>query len=100
PALLYPLPFPSRRSSDLYFCVPRAEKLAELRVLLGDRLAKLRSCQDIDGVRRALSLYGQRIDPALLVRATAEGRDLDVVLGQLSDRKSTRLNSSHVKTSY
>lgn len=72
-----------------YFCVPRDEKLDELRALVADRLAKLRSCQDIDGVRQALSLYGQRIDPALLVRATAEGLDLDVVLGQISSAKPT-----------
>lgn len=79
----------SASGAQVYFCVPHDEKLDELRVLVADRLAKLRSCQDIDGVRRALSLYGQRIDPALLVRATAEGLDLDVVLGQISSAKPT-----------
>lgn len=79
----------SASGAHAYFCVPRDEKLDELRVLVADRLAKLRSCQDIDGVRRALSLYGQRIDPALLVRATAEGLDLDVVLGQILSAKPT-----------
>jgi hypothetical protein len=72
-----------------HFCVPRDEKLDELRAVVADRLSKLRACQDIEGVRRALSLYGQRIDPALLVRATAEGIDLDVVLGQISSAKPT-----------
>ncbi|MCO6432689.1 neuraminidase-like domain-containing protein [Nitrosomonas nitrosa] len=76
-----------RGSSRRYFCVPENDKLDELRALVADRLLKLRSCQDIDGVRRALSLYGQRIDPALLVRATAQGIDLDVVLGRLVGAK-------------
>ena len=74
-------------SARWHFCVPRNDKLDELRALVADRLLKLRSCQDIDGVHRALSLYGRRIDPALLVRATADGLDLDVLLGRISSAK-------------
>ncbi|MFN0250264.1 MAG: neuraminidase-like domain-containing protein [Kofleriaceae bacterium] len=74
-------------SARWHFCVPRNEKLNELRAVIADRLLKLRSCQDIDGVRRALSLYGRQIDPALLVRATADGLDLDVLLGRISSAK-------------
>jgi hypothetical protein len=76
-----------KSSARWHFCVPANEKLNELRALVADRLMKLRSCQDIDGVRRALSLYGRRIDPALLVRATAEGMDLDVLLGRIAGAK-------------
>jgi hypothetical protein len=68
----------------LYFCIPHNDKLDGYWNTLADRLTKLRSCRDIDGIRRALSLYGRRIDPGLLVRATAEGIDLDVLLGRLA----------------
>lgn len=76
-------------ASRLYFCVPPNDKLNELRAQVAERLLNLRSCKDITGVRRALSLYGRRIDPALLVRATAEGLDLDVLLGRLSSARPT-----------
>jgi hypothetical protein len=69
---------------DLYFCVPHNEKLLEYWDTLAERLTNLRTCRDIEGVRRVLSLYGRRIDPGLLVRATAQGLDLDVLLGNLS----------------
>lgn len=68
----------------LYFCVPHNDELLKYWDALADRLAKLRSCRDIEGVRRTLSLYGRRIDPGLLVRATAMGLDIDVLLGYLS----------------
>jgi hypothetical protein len=70
-----------------YFCVPGNGRLDELRAIVADRLLKLRSCRDIDGIRQAMSLYGRAIDPALLVRATAEGLDLDVLLGRISGAK-------------
>ena len=70
-----------------HFCTPANDALDALRARVADRLLKLRSCQDIEGVRRALSLYGRRIDPALLVRATAEGLDIDVLLGRLASKK-------------
>ena len=69
---------------ELYFCVPNNDKIEEYWNTLAGRLTNLRSCQDIEGVRRAISLYGRRIDPGLLVRATALGVDLDVLLGRLS----------------
>jgi hypothetical protein len=69
---------------ELYFCVPHNDELLKYWDTLADRLAKLRSCRDIEGVRRTLSLYGRRIDPGLLVRATAMGLDIDVLLGYLS----------------
>jgi hypothetical protein len=51
---------------------------------LAERLTNLRTCRDIEGVERTLSLYGRRIDPGLLVRATAQGIDIDALLGYLS----------------
>ncbi len=69
---------------ELYFCVPHNDKLLEYWDTLAERLSNLRNCRDIEGVERTLSLYGARIDPGLLVRATAEGLDIDVLLGYLS----------------
>jgi hypothetical protein len=71
------------------FCVPPNGALDELRAIVATRLLNLRSCQNIEGVSQALSLYGQRIDPAILVRATAEGINLDVVLGLVSGARPT-----------
>jgi hypothetical protein len=68
----------------LYFCVPHNDQLFKYWDDLADRLANLRTCRDIEGVRRTLSLYGRRIDPGLLVRATAKGLDIDILLGYLS----------------
>ncbi|GAA3938409.1 neuraminidase-like domain-containing protein [Actinoplanes auranticolor] len=79
-----PLPHDGAGVPRLYFCVPHNDRLAGYWSVLADRLVKLRSCRDIEGVSRALSLYGRRIDPGLLVQATAEGLDLDVLLGRLS----------------
>ena len=69
---------------DLYFCVPHNDKLLEYWDTLAERLTNLRTCGDIEGVERTLSLYGRRIDPGLLVRATAQGLDIDVLLGYLA----------------
>jgi hypothetical protein len=47
---------------------------------VADRLFKIRNCRDISGRVRQLPLFEPPIDPALLVRATAAGVDLDSVL--------------------
>jgi len=69
---------------ELYFCVPHNDKLLTYWDTLAERLSNLRTCRDIEGVERTLSLYGRRIDPGLLVRATAQGLDIDVLLGYLA----------------
>ncbi len=58
------------------FCVPANEKLLAYWDTVGDRLFKIRHCQNISGVVRSLPLFEPPIDPALLVRATALGVDL------------------------
>lgn len=68
----------------LYFCVPQEEKFFEYWDELAKRQMKLRAGLTIEGVQQALSLYGRRIDPELLMRATALGFDIDSLLGQLS----------------
>ena len=64
----------------LYFCIPRNEKLAQLRRMIADRLSKVRNCQDIEGRFRQLPLFEPSIDPGLLVRARAAGLDIGEAL--------------------
>src|SRR5699024_12812050 len=70
--------FPTRRSSDLR----RRHVVAERQLVGGDQSDRATDApQAVDG-------------------AMATGQDCDEALGHLSDRKSTRLNSSHVSISY
>lgn len=69
----------------LYFCVPDNEKLAGYRVTIADRLAKIRTCLDVEGRFRQLPLFEPPIDPGLLVRARAAGLDLRDVLSDVGD---------------
>ncbi len=75
---------PSTVYGSPYFCVPHNEKLISFWDTIADRLFKIRHCQNIEGVVRALPLYQPPIDPALLVRARAAGLDLSSVLNDLA----------------
>jgi hypothetical protein len=63
-----------------YFCIPRNEKWLEYWNLVEDRLEKIRSSQNIDGIERKLALFAPPIDPGLLVRARAAGLSIGDVL--------------------
>src|SRR5699024_11723048 len=78
-----PHPFPTRRSSDL----AREARKAEVDQVKVDVLA---------GWKEAASVYSSREQAAL--RLTEE--DTLIAGGVSEDRKSTRLNSSHVSISY
>ncbi|MFC9688247.1 neuraminidase-like domain-containing protein [Kribbella sp. NPDC056951] len=67
-----------------YFRIPRNEKLLGYWDTVADRLLKIRSGQNIDGVVRAADAFGAVIDPAVLVRAVASGADLATVLDDIS----------------
>ncbi|MFI0481126.1 neuraminidase-like domain-containing protein [Actinomadura sp. 9N215] len=67
-----------------YFRVPRNDKLVGYWDTVEDRLFKIRHCQNIEGVRRQVPLFGAPIDPNLLVRAAAAGVDLATVLDDIS----------------
>ncbi len=68
---------------SLYFCIPRNDKLLGYWDTVGDRLFKIRNCLNLAGIRRSLPLFEPPIDPALLVRAAAQGIDLGAALSDL-----------------
>ncbi|QYR21089.1 hypothetical protein KZ483_25785 [Paenibacillus sp. sptzw28] len=71
-------------ASSLYFCIPNNPKLMGYWDTLADRLYKIRHCQNIDGVFRKLPLFEPPIDPALLVKAAAQGLSIASVLNDLN----------------
>jgi hypothetical protein len=71
-------------SRSLYFCLPQNDKLLAYWDTVADRLFKIRNCMNIAGVVRQLPLFEPPIDPALLVRAAAQGIDLGSVLSDVS----------------
>jgi hypothetical protein len=69
--------------SALYFCIPPNDNLLGKWDVVADRLLKIRSCQNIDGIVTPLPLFAPPIDPGALVRAVAAGLDLSAVLAGL-----------------
>ncbi|SCG63995.1 neuraminidase-like domain-containing protein [Micromonospora humi] len=68
----------------LYFCVPPNDKLLGYWDTVADRLFKIRNCMNLAGVVRQLPLFEPPIDPALLVRAAAQGIDLGSVVADVN----------------
>ncbi|MFZ6014528.1 MAG: neuraminidase-like domain-containing protein, partial [Bacteroidota bacterium] len=71
-------------ASSLYFCIPNNPKLTGYWDTIADRLYKIRHCQNIQGVFRKLPLFEPPIDPALLVKAAAQGLSIASVLNDLN----------------
>jgi hypothetical protein len=71
-------------AQTFYFCIPDNEELQRRRTTVQDRLLKIRSCMNIEGIVRQLPLFEPPIDPALLVKATAMGLDLGSVLNDVN----------------
>jgi hypothetical protein len=67
-----------------YFCLPKNDKLMSYWDTVADRLFKIRNCMNIEGMVRQLPLFEPPIDPALLVRATAMGVDINTVLNSVA----------------
>lgn len=67
-----------------YFCLPKNDKLMGYWDTVADRLFKIRNCMNIEGMVRQLPLFEPPIDPALLVRATAMGVDINTVLNSVA----------------
>jgi hypothetical protein len=68
----------------LYFCIPRNDKLMSYWDTVADRLFKIHNSLNLQGVFQALPLFDPPIDPALLVRATAAGLDINAVVSGLN----------------
>lgn len=67
-----------------YFNVPRNETLAGYWDTVADRLYKIRNSLNIEGVKRTLALFAPPIDPALLVKAKANGISVSEALADAS----------------
>lgn len=67
-----------------YFNVPRNETLMGYWDTVADRLYKIRNSLNIEGVKRTLALFAPPIDPALLVKAKANGVSISEALADAS----------------
>lgn len=67
-----------------YFNVPRNETLMGYWDTVADRLYKIRNSLNIEGVKRTLALFAPPIDPALLVKAKANGVSISDALADAS----------------
>ena len=79
---------PIPQMNTLYFGIPHNDRLLEYWDTVEDRLFKIRNCMNIDGVKRQLPLFQPPIDPALLVKAAANGVDLGAVMTDLASAPS------------
>ena len=66
------------------FCIPKNDILLGYWDTVADRLFKIRHCLNIQGVFQQLPLFEPPINPALLVRATAAGLDLNSILNDMN----------------
>jgi hypothetical protein len=68
----------------LYFAVPHNEKLLGYWDTVADRLFKIRTCLNIEGVFRQLPLFEPPLDPGMLVKAAAAGIDIRTTVSGLN----------------
>jgi hypothetical protein len=66
------------------FCIPKNDLLLGYWDTVADRLFKIRHCLNIEGVFQQLPLFEPPINPALLVRATTAGLDLNSILNDMN----------------
>src|SRR5215470_20453215 len=71
-------------AGTFYFCIPENDVLLGYWDTVADRLFKVRNCMNIEATVRQLPLFAPPIDPALLVRAAAQGVDLSSVLSDIN----------------
>lgn len=74
---------------SLYFCVPDNDLLLGYWDKVGDRLFKLRHCQNIEGVFRIPALFDPPLDPGALVKAAAAGLDIAAIVNNVNQPVST-----------
>src|SRR5271165_2714571 len=69
---------------SLFFCIPQNETLLGYWDTVADRLFKIHNSLNIQGVFQKLPLFDPPMDPALLVRAAAEGLDVNAIVNGLN----------------
>ena len=69
---------------SLFFCIPQNDTLLGYWDTVADRLFKIHNSLNIQGVFQKLPLFDPPIDPALLVRAAAEGLDITAIVNGLN----------------
>ena len=69
---------------SLFFCVPQNGTLLGYWDTVADRLFKIHNSLNIQGVFQKLPLFDPPIDPALLVRAAAEGLNVNAIVNGLN----------------
>src|SRR5690606_41265216 len=97
--LLCPTSFPTRRSSDLLAALQGIERVGINLTHHGEQRVFAREIEPLLAVSREAHVVRLQCER----RGDADGllaRAFDVERGLALDRKSTRLNSSHVKISY
>jgi Tc toxin complex TcA C-terminal TcB-binding domain len=67
-----------------YFCTPRNDQLLGYWNTVADRLFKIHNSLNMQGVFQQVPLFDPPIDPALLVRAAAEGLDVNAIVTGLN----------------
>src|SRR5690606_41231554 len=95
-----PPPCPTRRSSDLGLLAVKDAILSSHQEQTGDDLQTVPLSLHVKGSVSAATDAASTFQSALHVPLTARGRQLGTLSLFARDRKSTRLNSSHVKISY
>lgn len=68
----------------LFFCVPQNDTLLGYWDTVANRLFKIHNSLNIQGVFQKLPLFEPPIDPALLVRAAAEGLNVNAIVNGLN----------------
>ena len=74
-----PLPYTS-----LYFYIPPDDNLLSYWDLVDDRLTKIRTCRNVDGIEATPALFSPLIDFGALSRALAEGQSVSSFLSALN----------------
>src|SRR5262245_63997863 len=86
-------PFPTRRSSDLFKCAGRGEPCGETELSqMTELLRRIRAMTEAVGRKKGA--------PILLAVRVPDSVPYCKLIGLDLDRKSTRLNSSHLGISY
>jgi Tc toxin complex TcA C-terminal TcB-binding domain len=69
---------------SLFFCIPQNDTLLQYWDTVATRLFNIHNSLNIQGVYQKLPLFDPPIDPALLVRAAAEGLDINAIVSGLN----------------